>query len=758
MPLQGKLWRMSMIALRQESADDLMPNPTRRVDGQGTRGNNMQVLVENLVLALPIGLSLKGGGDEMGEYCIEFMKFIEKACNSSLWCINKSAVVENISSGQTLEALFQNMTTVFHNSIDSKIWPNRISNIHSISTICEFIKCLVECCGDPAQQSRLILVLAIKAKAVKILWRFYLSPGQDSLSIGAHESWIHALTLFSEMLASSILVLGDESLYGRGFPLPIVDFYDSACPKCGVLCILKECLWNILWKSKLNKDMPSAESRMLLSFLKHGGRLLNLLHERNGRRPFAPDEAFYASDLPIGRFQSSSLEFVERNEFEKLHQERDEMDVDENEEEMQLFSGNRLMQVLLYAPPLVPFMERARIFHDLVSKERRNIRDDGSLPGFSLLGAGMPESRFITVHRGRVLEDAFSSLNQRKDQVKKRIQISFVNEFGEVEAGIDGGGVFKEFLECAVKEAIDPRLGLFSSTTDNKLYPSPPRGLKSSQKFYEMLEFVGLMVGKALWEGILLELPLASFFLKKFRGVQSFDLDDLPALDPDLAKNLNFLLSNPDKVDDLELTFTITESINGSSVDVELVKGGASIPVTASNALQFVQRVSDYKLNGQINQSCNAFLKGFHSVIPREWVSLFNDSELQMLIGGAEGEHALDLSDLKAHVRYAGGYSADHPLIMELWEVLSSMSSVEQADFLRFVTSCPRPPLLGFSTLEPPLTIQMAGKEDEHQVDRLPTAATCVNLLKLPPYPGGTGILREKLMYAIRSHSGFDLS
>ena len=666
--------------------------------------------------------------------------------------------MENVSSGQTLEALFQNLTLLFHNSIDSKNWPNRISNREYILTMCEFIRCLVDCCGDSAQQSRLILVLGIKAKVVQILWKFYLLPGHEPLSISSYDAWIHPLTLFSEMLASSILVLGDESLYGRGFPLPIVDFYNSACPKCGVLCVLKECLWNILWKAKLNKDMSSVESRMLLSFLKQGGRLLNLLHERNGRRSFAPDDAFYASDLPVGRFQSSSLDFVERNEFEKLHQERDDMDIDDHEEELQLFTGNRLMQVLLYAPPLVPFMERARIFQDLVSKERRSIRDDNSLPGFSLLGTGMSQSRFITVHRGRVLEDAFLSLNERKDQVKKRIQISFVNEFGEVEAGIDGGGVFKEFLECAVKEAIDPSLGLFSSTTDNKLYPSPPPRKGSNLTFFEMLEFVGLMVGKGLWEGILLELPLASFFLKKFRGIQSCDLDDLPALDPDLAKNLNFLLRNPDKVDDLELTFAITESTNGSSTDVELVKGGASIPVTASNAIQFVQRVADYKLNDQIRKSCDAFLSGFHSVIPREWVSLFNDSELQMLIGGAEGEHALDLADLKAHVRYAGGYAADHPLIMELWKVLASMSSVEQADFLRFVTSCPRPPLLGFSVLEPPLTIQMAGKEDEHHVDRLPTAATCVNLLKLPPYPCGTGVLREKLLYAIRSHSGFDLS
>ena len=41
--------------------------------------------------------------------------------------------------------------------------------------------------------------------------------------------------------------------------------------------------------------------------------------------------------------------------------------------------------------------------------------------------------------------------------------------------------------------------------------------------------------------------------------------------------------------------------------------------------------------------------------------------------------------------------------------------------------------------------------------DRLPTASTCFNLLKLPSYSKKT-ILREKLKYAIMSKTGFELS
>ena len=41
--------------------------------------------------------------------------------------------------------------------------------------------------------------------------------------------------------------------------------------------------------------------------------------------------------------------------------------------------------------------------------------------------------------------------------------------------------------------------------------------------------------------------------------------------------------------------------------------------------------------------------------------------------------------------------------------------------------------------------------------DRLPSASTCFNLLKLPSYPKKS-ILKEKLKYAIQANCGFELS
>ena len=40
---------------------------------------------------------------------------------------------------------------------------------------------------------------------------------------------------------------------------------------------------------------------------------------------------------------------------------------------------------------------------------------------------------------------------------------------------------------------------------------------------------------------------------------------------------------------------------------------------------------------------------------------------------------------------------------------------------------------------------------------RLPTASTCFNLLKLPNYQKRV-VLKEKLLYAVTSNAGFELS
>lgn len=44
--------------------------------------------------------------------------------------------------------------------------------------------------------------------------------------------------------------------------------------------------------------------------------------------------------------------------------------------------------------------------------------------------------------------------------------MTFTNQHGVEEAGIDGGGVFKEYMDLLTKRAFDPQYALFLATED----------------------------------------------------------------------------------------------------------------------------------------------------------------------------------------------------------------------------------------------------------------------------------------------------
>ena len=106
---------------------------------------------------------------------------------------------------------------------------------------------------------------------------------------------------------------------------------------------------------------------------------------------------------------------------------------------------------------------------------------------------------------------------------------------------------------------------------------------------------------------------------------------------------------------------------------------------------------------------------------------MFNQQEAQILIGGANTP--IDIADLQQHTNYGGLFDTDHATIVGFWKVVESFDQDQRKSLLRFVTSCSRPPLLGFRELIPNFSIRDAGS-DEH---RLRTSSTCVNLLKASP-------------------------
>lgn len=73
--------------------------------------------------------------------------------------------------------------------------------------------------------------------------------------------------------------------------------------------------------------------------------------------------------------------------------------------------------------------------------------------------------------------------------MKMPIEITFVDRFGEEERGIDGGGVFKEFLTELGREAFDVNRGLWMVNGQNEIYPATGAWARERTSFSSFLWF-----------------------------------------------------------------------------------------------------------------------------------------------------------------------------------------------------------------------------------------------------------------------------
>ena len=136
-------------------------------------------------------------------------------------------------------------------------------------------------------------------------------------------------------------------------------------------------------------------------------------------------------------------------------------------------------------------------------------------------------------------------------------------------------------------------------------------------------EFLGMIVGKAIYEGYLIPASFSRFFLKKILGKKN-TIDDLQYLNKQVYKNLIELKHNED-VKSVGLTFSIDSHILGESRTHLLLPNGDNIEVTKENLYQYISLYADLLLNKQIEFQTVAFKKGFCLMIPSEFLQMFNN-------------------------------------------------------------------------------------------------------------------------------------
>ncbi|ETO13559.1 hypothetical protein RFI_23811 [Reticulomyxa filosa] len=344
----------------------------------------------------------------------------------------------------------------------------------------------------------------------------------------------------------------------------------------------------------------------------------------------------------------------------------------------------------------------------------------------------------LEVRRDQLFNDSFCQMKLwTKQELMNRLSIRFIGE-----EGVDASGLTREWYCQMTKSMFDPSYALFIPAGDNNniFQPNPHSSFNSDH--IENFKFVGLFVAKAIFDGQTLEAYFSRPFLKHILHVQP-TWEDLQSLDYTHYKNLKWMLENPIAgLVDLDFTYEIEKM--GTIEKVELKPHGDKLPVTDSNKREFVELISDSKMTKLVKDQIDAFLKGFHILIPHWLTSIFTWSELDLLICGMP---EIDIVDWQNNTQYFGRYTKDSPQIKWFWETVQEMDKEEQALLLQFMTGTSRMPLGGFASL-PGFQIHSSSQTDE----TLPSAHTCFNQLDLPTY-STKEVLKKKLSLAIRECS-----
>lgn len=94
------------------------------------------------------------------------------------------------------------------------------------------------------------------------------------------------------------------------------------------------------------------------------------------------------------------------------------------------------------------------------------------------------------------------------------------------------------------------------------------------------------------------------------------------------------IFSENDITDVLEETFSVTEERFGEYVTIDLKPDGENIPVTEENKKEYVELASQYRISKRVNDQFEAFREGLLEVMPFELLQVFDERELELLIGG----------------------------------------------------------------------------------------------------------------------------
>lgn len=387
-----------------------------------------------------------------------------------------------------------------------------------------------------------------------------------------------------------------------------------------------------------------------------------------------------------------------------------------------LMSGT--FALLVKNPKVLEFDNKRNYFNRSVHSRSGNSQNRPSYPALQL-----------SVRREHVFHDSFKHLYFKSGDEMKfgKLNIRFHGE-----EGVDAGGVTREWFQVLSRQMFDPNYVLFTPVSSDRttFHPNKLSGINDEHLLF--FKFIGRIIGKALYEGRVLDCYFSRAVYKRILG-KSVSVKDMESFDPDYYKSLCWMLDN-DITDIITETFSVEDDEFGVTNVVDLIPNGREIAVTEENKHDYVRLVVEHKLLSSVKEQMAHFLQGkqiiynalyrwltsigFHDIIPAELISIFNEQELELLISGLPD---IDIDDWKSNTEYHN-YTPSSQQIQWFWRALRSFDKEERAKMLQFVTGTSKVPLNGFKELEGMNGINRFNiHRDYGNKDRLPSSHTCFN-------------------------------
>uniref|UniRef100_A0A672MVQ3 E3 ubiquitin-protein ligase HACE1 n=1 Tax=Sinocyclocheilus grahami TaxID=75366 RepID=A0A672MVQ3_SINGR len=346
-------------------------------------------------------------------------------------------------------------------------------------------------------------------------------------------------------------------------------------------------------------------------------------------------------------------------------------------------------------------------------------------PDSDMVHRPVNENDILLVHRDSIFRSSCEVVSKSSNEkLKQGIAVRFHGEEGM------GQGVVREWFDILSNEIINPDYALFTQSADGKnLMYNTSRG--AVPRFNTL--------GLALYHRQLVNIYFTRSFYKHILGIP-VSYQDVSSIDPEYAKNLQWILDNDISDLGLELTFSVETDVFGTKV----------IYIYIYVYEEYVQLVTELRMTRAIQPQINAFLQGFHTFILPSLIQLFDEYELELLLSGMP---EIDVMDWKKNTEYTSGYDLQEPVIQWFWEVVENLTQEERVLLLQFVTGSSRVPHGGFAFLLGGSGLQkFTIAAVPYTSNLLPTSSTCINMLKLPEYPS-KDVLRDRLLVALHCGS-----